>query len=404
MRTKYLEENNIIDCCGCRACEQICPPKAISMHQDVEGFLYPKVNLDICINCSLCSKACGIDNAKKAKLPQGLFYAALHNNVLTRKTSSSGGIFSAIAEYILGNNGVVYGAALAAGLQLEYARIEDEKELDRLRGSKYIQADTGDSFSRVKDDLKAGRLVYFVGTGCQIAGLKLYLQKDYDNLLLSDLVCHGTPSTKLFHLFTNKIEQDRRIKLTGYKFRDKTVNGWSCSCSSSYRNSSGKENSLLYDKTMNAYMNAFLSGAIAREVCYECPFVGGNRTGDITLADYWSVRKHHPEIDYQHGVSCISINTKKGHHLIENLQETITLKESKYDWAIDENYNLKGKTIRPVERDTVYQEAFSNPEKFIARYTDNNDTKRRIKFELKRLLKKNEDVYLLLRTIKKRIC
>lgn len=404
MRTKYLEGKNVVDCCGCRSCEQACPVEAISMQFDAEGFLYPDVDLDMCIDCGVCAKVCGIDNANKAKHPQGNFFAAFNNNVQTRKISSSGGVFSAIAEYVLDRGGVVYGAAFTEDLQLEYTRVENKEGLDRLRGSKYIQADTENSFSQVKRDLEVGRLVYFVGTGCQIAGLKLYLRKDYNNLLTSDLVCHGTPSIKLFHLFTDKIETDREIKLKDYKFRDKTVNGWSCSSSSSYKNRFGREKTILYDKTMNAYMNAFLSGAIAREVCYECPFVGGERTGDVTLADYWSIRKHHPEIDYQHGVSCISVNTESGNKLIKALKANISTRESRYEWAVDENYNLKGKTIRPKERDAIYKNAFSNPERFINQYTKKNDAMLRIKFELKRLVRRNERLYFLLRTIKKKIC
>lgn len=398
MRTRYLETGNKQLCCGCRACEQICPPKAISMHIDGEGFIYPAVDVQTCINCGLCSKVCPIDNADKVKQAIGKYYVAVNRNHSELLKSSSGGVFSVIADYVIQNGGVVYGAAFQDGLHLKHIRITKKEDLDKLRGSKYVQSDTADTYNCVRKDLRDGKLVYYVGTGCQVAGLRLFLRKDYNSLILSDLVCHGTPSDKMFHVFVDKLQDNRNLILDDYKFRDKRVNGWSCSSSSS----SGSK-TIWYDKIMNAYTNAFLSGSINREVCYECPFACGNRTGDITLADYWSVRKHHPSIDYQFGVSCIAVNTEKGKKIIETLSKEIILEKSKYEWAIDENHNLEGKTPRPKERTTAYEEAFSHPNEFIRKFVDKDDVKKHILFTLKRMIKSNERLYQFLRTVKKKI-
>lgn len=399
MRTLYLEGHNVADCCGCRACEQACPPKAITMSTDAEGFIYPHVDLDICINCGLCSKVCPIDNAETAKNKRGNFYVVVNKNHEELMRSSSGGVFTAIAGYVLSKEGVVYGAAFQEGLVLQHIRVNTKEGLEKLRGSKYLQSNTADVYSQVRQDLRNGKLVYFVGTGCQVAGLKLFLKKNYDNLVTSDLVCHGTPSQKMFDIFVEQLQKKRHLILDGYKFRDKRVNGWSCSSSSS----SSRNKTVWYDKIMNAYSNVFLSGAIDRESCYECPFACGERCGDITLADYWSVRKHHPSIDYQYGVSCISVNTEKGKQLLNILRPLLILEESKYEWAVDDNYNLQCKTLRPKERDNTYKEAFENPMAFIRKYTDKDDLSKRTKFELRKLLKRNEEVYQFLRTIKKTI-
>lgn len=399
MRTNYLETHRKASCCGCRACEQICPVNAINMTVDNEGFLYPHVDFEKCINCSLCSKVCPIDNPQKAQNKQGSFFVAFNNKRSQLLKSSSGGVFSVIAEYVLSKEGVVYGAAFQQSLSLRHIRVENIMGIEVLRGSKYVQSDTKNTFIQVKEDLKKGRFVYYVGTGCQIAGLKLFLRKEYDNLITSDLVCHGTPSQKMFHIFVDFLQKKKHLELIDYKFRDKRVNGWSCSSSSS----SSRGETIWWNKIMNAYTNAFLSGSINREACYECPFACGERCGDITLADFWSVKKHHPKIDYQYGVSCISVNTKKGEEILKNIEPGLTIERSNYEWAVDENHNLEGKTPRPQYRDVAYKEAFEDPEDFIKKFEDKDDTKKRIKFELKRFLKKNNKFYQVIRRIKKKI-
>lgn len=243
--------------------------------------------------------------------------------------------------------------------------------MQKLRGSKYVHSDIGNTFIQARDNLKSGRLVYFTGTPCQIAGLKLFLRKDYTNLITSDLVCHGTPSQKLFNLFVKGMEKDRNVRLIDYQFRDKKVFGWSCSSSSSSINrKTGKKKYHFYDRNMVGYFQAFIKGNITREDCYKCPFACPERVSDITLADYWDISDHHPEFpNRREGVSLILINSTKGRNLLDLLEKNVILCKSTLTSALKtSNHNLKAPTPRPSERDNAYTEAFSDFESFRDKY------------------------------------
>lgn len=232
---KYILSVDASDCCGCRACEHVCAHHAIQMKPNEEGFLYPVLDGSKCVDCGLCEKVCPMMNPIKAQNEEGTAWVAQNLDIEDLKTSSSGGGFIAIAKYVLSQGGVVYGAAYQDGPIVAHERVDDIAKLERLKGSKYVQSDTRDAYSNVKIDLKDGRMVYFVGTPCQVAGLKLFLRKDYDNLITSDLICHGTPSPKIFQNTINHIEKKLNADFEDYSFRDKKVRGWSCSSSSSYK-------------------------------------------------------------------------------------------------------------------------------------------------------------------------
>lgn len=358
-------------CLECRACEQICSKHAISMQENAEGFSYPKIDMDICVDCGLCVKVCPAIHADDIKSKSCDVYAAQLKDKNILKKSSSGGVFSLIAEHVIGFGGIVFGAAWDEHLQLRHIGVESIDALQKLRGSKYVHSDIGNTFVQARDNLKSGRLVYFTGTPCQIAGLKLFLRKDYTNLITSDLVCHGTPSQKLFNLFVKGMEKDRNVRLIDYQFRDKKVFGWSCSSSSSSINrKTGKKKYHFYDRNMVGYFQAFIKGHITREDCYKCPFACPERVSDITLADYWDISSHHPEFpNRREGVSLILINSTKGRKLLDLLEKNVILCKSTLTSALKtSNHNLKAPTPRPSERDKAYVEAFSDFESFRNKY------------------------------------
>ena len=357
-------------CLECRACEQICSKHAISMQENAEGFSYPKIDMDICVDCGLCVKVCPAIHADDIKSKSCDVYAAQLKDKAILKKSSSGGVFSLIAEYVIGSGGIVFGAAWDEHLQLRHIGVESIDALQKLRGSKYVHSDIGNTFVQARDNLKTGRLVYFTGTPCQIAGFKLFLRKDYTNLITSDLVCHGTPSQKLFNLFVKGMEKDRNVRLIDYQFRDKKVFGWSCSSSSSINRKTGKKKYHFYDRNMVGYFQAFIKGHITREDCYKCPFACPERVSDITLADYWDISSHHPEFpNRRDGVSLILINSTKGRNLLDLLEKNVILCKSTLTSALEtSNHNLKASTPRPSERDKAYTEAFSDFESFRNKY------------------------------------
>ena len=390
MITKFVDN---IHCCGCRACEQICPKHAISMSYDEEGFIMPTIDTNLCIECTLCENVCPINKPEKTESTVNRILAAINKDTEVLKQSSSGGIFSVIAEYILSNKGIVYGAAFNDQLVLSHIGVETLSDLPKLRGSKYLQSDNNNIYTQIKSELKKGRLVYYTGTGCQVAGLKLFLQKEYKNLITSDLICHGTPSQKMFNAFIHSFEKKHNSKIVKYDFRDKKVGGWSCSQTAIGISQSQKRHYYSCDKTFNADMDAFMTGSINRESCYYCPFASKQRSGDITLADYWGIKKFHPDMDSHMGASVIMINTQTGENIISQIKNKILLKDTNIDWVAELNHNLTHATIRPFYRNKSYKDMLDNPEKFINQFIKKDYGKKYIYFLLKRLLLVNDTIY-----------
>ena len=401
----YLEKNNDSSlCCGCRACEQVCAKKAISMKENSEGFLYPVIDESKCVDCGACATVCPFVNADKIKQEPQQVYAAINKNIKDRKNSSSGGVFSALAKKVLEKKGVVYGAAFDENFVLCHQRVVDERVFPKLMGSKYVQSELNNVFSQVKDDLNNNLDVLFTGTPCQVAGLKLFLRKDYEKLITADIVCHGTPSQKMFKLFINELELKFGEKIVDFKFRDKRVNGWSCSCSCVSENKKGKRQEHMYDRVMNAYTEAFLTGDMNRECCYKCPYAECRRAGDFTLADYWGVSNVFPNINYQDGVSILTINTKRGDVFFNQNRLPLDLTKSDYLVAANagENLQMIKPSNRTENRDSIYARAFADPHAFISSYFPKNEFKRKILFTLKRIVRSNDSIYMFLRAIKKR--
>lgn len=320
----------------------------------------------------------------------------------TLRQSSSGGIFSLLAEYVLHKGGIVFGAAFDENLQCHHIGVSKIEDLKLLRGSKYVHSEIGKTFTEAQSYLRQGKWVYFTGTPCQIVGLKLFLRKDYPTLLTSDLICHGTPSQKVFNRFVKGMEQDVKEKIVDWNFRDKSIAGWACSSSSSSVDKRGMKHRHILNKNMTSYFNAFLGGYLFRMDCYKCPFACPDRVSDITLADYWGVKKFHVFETLHFGVSLVIINNKKGMNIWEMLKDKTTYVISNMEYALQtSNRNLRQSSVMPEGRKNAYWSAFSNFDAFRDSFLDNYNPFLFYKSYYKRKIKWSPIGFFLIRLLNK---
>lgn len=342
-------------CCGCEACRSVCPKKCISMQADKEGFLYPKMDLLQCVDCKLCEQVCPVLYPGYSKR-EPLVYAGVNNDMNIRLQSSSGGIFTLIAELVIQKKGIVFGACFDKQWNVVHGYTETKEGLVRFRGSKYVQSYIGDSFLQAKRFLDEERFVLFSGTPCQIAGLKNFLRKPYQNLLTVDLVCHGVPSPKVWQKYLHELVCDAyniKKRDTSFSFADNInsisfrskENGWkNYSMSIFYKN----ENKRIVPFYNDTYMNAFLSDLSLRPSCYDCPAKLPHVQSDITLADFWGVDRLHPEIDDDKGCGLILVNKEHAFALLKSLD--CQLYEQKMDEVIKFNSCISRSVKEPVNR------------------------------------------------------
>lgn len=334
------------DCVGCEACVQRCPKQCISFVPDYEGFYYPKVDLNLCIHCNLCEKVCPVINQSDSSLPQDCF-AAKNKDDEIRHKSSSGGIFHSLAQLTINNGGVVFGAKISENHIVEHSYIDSIDKIDSLLRSKYVQSKIGSSFIDTERFLKKGRKVLYSGTPCQIAALRLFLRKDYSNLLAVDVACHSVPSPKVWR---NYIDSKKDISFDSINFRDKT-NGWL-----NYGFSlSDKNNCVFYQKSSeNVYMRGFLNDLYSRPSCAACPAKAGKSGSDITLADFWGIWDVKPDFDSHTGASAVIVNSSKGMIAIRQLT-SINFEKVNYEDIIRYNSALIKPAKFPKQRIEFWQ-------------------------------------------------
>ena len=312
-----LEIKNKIHCSGCSACAQACPKQCIAMRADAEGFLYPVIDQEICIDCGRCERVCPILHPTaepENKAPQA--YAAYNKDEQVRLQSSSGGVFTLLGEEILAQGGVVFGAALTQGCRkVRHIAVEDKKGLALLRGSKYLQSEIGNTFCEAQDALKKGRKVLFSGTPCEIEGLKSFLGKEYENLICVDLVCHGAPSQKVWEKYVSYQENRASAPAQRALFRYKKY-GWK-----RYSILLEHSNNTAYEQifSKDLFMQMFLQNLCLRPSCYSCAFKKVNRVSDITLADFWGCEQVCPDLNDDKGLSLILVHSVKGKALFEKI-------------------------------------------------------------------------------------
>ena len=341
---------NIVDkknCCGCSACVQRCPKQCISLVEDNEGFLYPVVDNEICIECGLCEKVCPILNPQDKILPLEVL-AAKNPNESERINSSSGGVFILLAREVINRGGVVFGAVFDECWEVHHVYAEKIEDVNPMMGSKYLQSRIEESYKDAESFLNSGREVLFVGTPCQIAGLRSYLRnKNYSNLLAVDFVCHGVPSPGVWRRYLTETygeydakEQSRLQATAGkntvlfqslnakspigdIKFRDKTMSGWKKFRFVVRSKSASKadKNSVLSSDihSDNPFMQGFLSNIYLRPSCYDCKCKNGVNHSDLTIADFWGIQNVASDFDDDKGVGLVLVNTQKGKEYFELL-------------------------------------------------------------------------------------
>ena len=279
-------------------------------------------------------------------------YACLNKNEKIRRKSSSGGLFTLLAEKIIDEGGIVFGASFTDDFELVHSFVENKEELAKFRGSKYLQSKIGDSFKQVKEFLKEGRNVLFSGTPCQIAGLLAYLDKDYENLICVDLICYGVPSFKVFKLYKEEMEKEYNSKVNKIAFRHKKY-GWELfSLYLSFEN--GKE--YIKDVTKDPYLKGFVENLYLRPSCYDCKFRTLNRLRDITIADCWGIENIDPQLNDDKGLSLALTNSNKGKKLFSLLKDKMVVKEIDLQKAIEYN----SAATEPVPKNPKRDEFFSH--------------------------------------------
>lgn len=347
----FFDNKKKEECCGCTACMNACPTSAIKMEEDAEGFLYPVIDKDTCVHCNLCRKVCCWANASYENSSEPVALASILKNKSERQKSTSGGVFYAIATWVINQGGLVYGAAFDDNLQLRHISAKTIDDLQKLRGSKYIQSELGSIFKEIKKQLESDSWAYFVGTGCQVAGLKAFLRKDYPKLITSDLVCHGVPSQKIFNNHIAYMEEKYHDKVVSYQFRDYIKGGGCEICGFANRKHVINRS---YD--ISPYLYGFMYGYINRYSCYDCRFAKVPRQGDITLADYWGVNRFFPDMDNSCGCSLLLLNTEKGKAMWKRVKRSCDYYVSNVADAAKYNGNLVQTSEKPEGRDAIFEQ------------------------------------------------
>lgn len=336
------------ECCGCSACLNICPKNAINMVKNINGFIYPQIDFIACIECGLCNKVCSFQNNPVEKKEPIQAYAAINKNKEKLLLSSSGGIFSALSSYVFEKNGVVFGCAYDEMMEPKHIWVDDDKDLFKIQGSKYVQSKIGETYKDVKIFLESERYVLFTGTPCQIAGLKSFLGKEYANLITADIICHGVPSAYFFSGYIDYLESNLNGRIIDLKFRDKS-RGWGHFEKIIYLKD-GKIKKKLIHSIDSYYHTYFMEGDTLRENCYKCKYACISREGDFTMGDFWGIDKIHPEIKYDQGVSLFFVNSNKGESHINGLIKYLDLTKSNYIEAMEYNGTLKIPTKKSSKR------------------------------------------------------
>ena len=338
-------------CTGCTACYNICPKKCIIMKEDNQGFKYPIIDLKKCTHCNLCAKVCPANSNYNSKLPVDV-YAVKNKNDIKRKESSSGGVFVELAEHIIENKGIVYGAAYNSNNEVEHLGIQRKEDIKKLQGSKYVQSNLNNCYKEIKELLNKGKLILFTGVPCQIQGLKSFLSKDYENLICVDVICHGVPSPKIFKKYILELEQEYKSEIKNIDFRYKQDSWKNFKVNITFKN--GKE--IVEDFSENIYMRGFLRNIYLRKSCYQCMTKPLKNESDITIGDYWGIQNIDSKFDDDKGCSAILINTSKGSKIFEQIKNKFEIKDSNIDEVLGENKLLIKSVEENPRRDLFFKD------------------------------------------------
>lgn len=359
-------------CTGCHACSTVCPVSAICMRTNKEGFLYPSIDDETCISCGKCESVCPVLHPPALHEGTPRAYACRNLNEKIRLQSSSGGVFTLLAERVIADNGVVFGARFTEDFSVIHDWVDTAEELAGFRGSKYVQSKIGTAYRDCQNILREERTVLFTGTPCQIGGLKTFLGKEYNNLICVDFICHGVPSPALWKKYVTEQETQAASQVVRTAFRRKDC-GWKrFSLAFTFENASEYRATL--DK--DPYMLLFLRNVCLRPSCYECSFKTLNRASDITLADFWGIQNVMPDMDDDTGTSLVLVHSDVGMKLIAALSGLEAREVPAVD-SVQSNQSMISSVERPVKRDTFFIDMDSMDfKKLLQKYTTDSVTKK----------------------------
>jgi len=378
--------NQYDKCVGCNTCVQICTKSCISMEINDEGFWYPAIDESLCIDCGLCRIRCPINyNNYIINSSNPDAFGAINLDDKVKMESSSGGIFTVLATMVLENDGVVFGAAFNDAMEVNHVKIDNLNYLSALRGSKYVQSNIKNTFKEANEELLNNKLVLYVGTPCQIAGLNSYLDKNHENLITCDLICKGVPSPGIFSAYLNKKQKTKKITIRDYKFRNKEQ-GWKMpSVSIEYEN--GTKETRLYKK--DNFTVGFSKNIFLRSSCYSCEFSKIPRVADITLADFWGVSNYYPELDDDRGTSLVLINSPIGKKYFEKCIDKMVIKQVELEKALMSNKNAIGSVSKPVNRKNFFEDYKTKGYQYVeGKYMKPNSIWRRASKKIQIIIKK----------------
>lgn len=382
-------------CCGCCACVDVCAHQAISLKTDIEGFWYPVVDETKCVDCGLCNKVCpelNIADIKKNDYPQPAHtIAAINKNMSVRWDSTSGGAFSALADAMYEEGGYVSGAIYNDDFSVRNFISNNPDDLKKLRSSKYLQSKAEGIYKEVRDLLRKGEKVLACGTPCQMAALRSFLRKDYENLIIVDFICRGVNSPKVYRKYLDSLERKFGGKVVYVKAKNKEL-GW--------RNLTRK---VVFDNGKSYYgvhmqddfRRGYHTNVYCRPSCYSCQYKGFPRMADITIADYWGIEKVDPNMDNNIGTSMILLNSNKGIAFFEKVKDKLEWEETKFESVLPGNIALR----KPIEPAKIDRKAFFEDldrgtfEEVTAKYFPLIQKKQTLKVKVKSVLKLGKNLF-----------
>lgn len=402
-----IQITNKEQCCGCNACGDICPKGAISFPQDEEGFWYPKVDLEKCVNCGMCNKICPLQNMDKVKSAEKLnppkVVGGYHKNIAIRFDSTSGGIFSALANAMYKEGGYVSGAIQNSDLTVCNLISNDKSDLARLRSSKYVQSSAIGLYKEIKKLLIAGEKVLACGSPCQMGALRSYLEKDYENLIIVDFLCRATNSPKAYRKYMDMLEKQYGGKVVYVKAKNKE-HGWH-SLARKVVFDNGKE--YYGEGHDDHYRRGYHWNMFERPSCYDCKFKEIPRNSDITLGDFWGVDKVAPDLEQNLGTSMVMLNTPKGEAFFEKIKSKLVCRDFTLNDVLPGNHAALLEPVKypPIDRNALFRDMDSMPfdelaNKYFPEYMHKTTFKTKVKNILKFLYHNKKTPFDTLRTLR----